>query len=76
MSWEREMIDACCDPVCYHMQRNKAFREAINACIAEHLSDPTGEQEDIAYDQAIRGCVSAIEKLMKAQVAPKDSGCT
>ena len=67
MSLEREMIDACCDPSCYHMQRNKAFREAINACISEHLDDPQDEA-DKAYDIAIRHCVAAIEQLMKHQV--------
>ena len=73
MSLEREMIDACCDPSCYHMQRNKAFREAINACISEHLDDPQDEP-DKAYDIAIRHCVAAIERLMKHQVAPKVEG--
>jgi hypothetical protein len=72
VSWEREMLDACCDPSCYHMQRNKAFKEARAACIAEHLSDPRCEA-DQAYDLAIRHCVAAIERLMKAQVATKDS---
>lgn len=76
MSWEREMIDACCDPVCYHIQRNKAFREAMNACIAEHLSDPTGEPEDVAYDQAIRDCIAAIERLMKRQVVSNPPSTT
>ena len=73
MSWEREMIDAACDPTCYHMQRNKALREARAACIAELLSDPQDES-DHAYDRAIRHCVTAIEALMKhqVQVAPKD----
>lgn len=67
MSWEREMIDACCDPSCYHMQRNKAFREARAACIAELLSDPQDES-DQAYDRAVRDCVSAIDRLIKVQV--------
>lgn len=77
MSWEREMIDAACDPSCYHMQRHKAFREARAACIAEHLDDPQDEA-DKAYDRAIRHCVAAIEKLMKHQVkaAPKDEGAS
>ena len=67
------MIDAACDPTCYHMQRNKALREARAACIAELLSDPQDES-DHAYDRAIRHCVTAIEALMKhqVQVAPKD----
>jgi hypothetical protein len=69
MSLEREMIDACCDPSCYHMQRNKAFKEARAACIAELLSDPQGET-DHAYDRAIKHCVTAIEALMKHQVKP------
>lgn len=75
MSWEREMIDACCDPTCYHMQRNKAFQEARAACIAELLSDPQDES-DYAYDRAVRHCVSAIEALMKHQVATSNSSCT
>lgn len=75
MSLEREMIDACCDPTCYHMQRNKAFKEARAACIAELLSDPQGES-DRAHDQAVRDCVTAIEGLMKHQVkaAPEVQG--
>ena len=75
MSWEREMIDACCDPSCYHMQRNKALKEARAACIAELLSDPQDEV-DQAYDRAIRDCVSAIEALMKHQVAPQGQSAT
>ena len=77
MSWEREMIDACCDPSCYHMQRNKAFKEARAACVAELLSDPQGEP-DYAYDRAVRDCVNAIEALMKHQVqaAPKSQSGT
>lgn len=69
------MTDACCDPSCYHMQRNKAFKEARAACIAELLSDPQGEP-DYAYDRAVRDCVNAIEALMKHQVAPSDSSAS
>lgn len=75
MSWEREMIDAACDPSCYHMQRNKALKEARAACIAELLSDPQDEA-DRAYDRAVRDCVNAIEALMKHQVNTSHKGTT
>lgn len=52
----------------------QGLRDARKACIAEHLDDPQDES-DTAYDLAIRHCVTAIEKLMNHQVAPKDSSC-
>ena len=67
MNWEKEMIDAACDPSCRHTARNQAFKEARAACIAELLSDPQDES-DHAYDRAIKHCVTAIERLMKHQV--------
>lgn len=39
------------------------LRAARNACVAELLDDP-----EEAHDQAVRGCVSAIERLMRHQV--------
>lgn len=47
----------------------RGLKDARNACVGELLVDATGEADDIAYDNAVRDCVSAIERLMKHQVA-------
>ena len=43
--------------------RLAAFTQAIAACDAERLEEPTGTEGDVGYTHGIDDCVAAIENL-------------